>query len=172
MDMGETDMRTPDDYQNTYEPLRSICEYFEIESIPSPLSDRQTEVLKMRFGIGEEAKSNEEIAMAYNVPKGRVARIVNEALAELGFEKYYVCDEMRDPIEAILFSDRYPDPRTDNDAALSLWSKMPYIRIAPLWCDEFEYQEDDGPWIQCGSFGDTVYEAAKMIYERNTIHEQ
>lgn len=78
-------MRTPDDEMLEHDVLKNVM------SMLQDLDDRETTVLRMRFGLGgTEPHTLKEIGMALGLTRERVRQIETEALRKLG-------DGLRDP---------------------------------------------------------------------------
>ena len=54
-----------------------------VEKINSRLSKRERLIIKMRYGIGTEIKTQQEIANILNISRSYVSRIEKAALAKL-----------------------------------------------------------------------------------------
>jgi len=59
----------------------------ELNRILSKLSHRQEQIIRMRFGIDEEPKTQEEIGKIFDVSKGRIGQIEEKVLRKKEFRK-------------------------------------------------------------------------------------
>ena len=78
------DLIADDGFESPYEMMVKETNFSIIEKAFSTLSDREAQILKMRFGLGEiEPKTLEEVGQHYGVTRERIRQVENKAIRKL-----------------------------------------------------------------------------------------
>jgi len=109
-----------------FENLRGKTTSQDISAIVSNLEPRETEILRLRFGLdGERAKTLEQVGDLLGVTRERVRQLQNTALGKMRkalqkLEKQNTAEEAKDELSAETASrhDEAPAPKHDDHAAL------------------------------------------------------